>query len=273
MLGVTAVVADEAVLGLVAAVVGVAAAGVGALVDVRRTAPRTPCGRRGPRRDSCGASSTACRRPSPRSRPWRPPGTPAWPVYRPVTDTEDWEIDPVSGLLRERHLPVLLQQVVAAARRKVQPVVGRVLGARRARRCRASRDRPGAHRARRGGVAHAARERRGVPPRRRRRGRRCSSTPPSPARCMVAERVRERAAIEPGGRLAHRVGRDRVLPHRTRSTPPSSSSRAGRALELRARAKATTRDHVAIAEQPRSQRQRRRAPRSRARTSPRCRAA
>ena len=38
------------------------------------------------------------------------------------TDTDDWEIDPVSGLLRQRHLPVLLQQVVAAARRKVQPV-------------------------------------------------------------------------------------------------------------------------------------------------------
>jgi diguanylate cyclase (GGDEF)-like protein len=38
------------------------------------------------------------------------------------TDTGEWEIDPVSGMLRERHLPVLLQQVVAAARRKVQPV-------------------------------------------------------------------------------------------------------------------------------------------------------
>src|SRR5207342_564053 len=36
--------------------------------------------------------------------------------------SEEWEIDPVSGLLRERHLPVLLQQVVAAARRKVLPV-------------------------------------------------------------------------------------------------------------------------------------------------------
>ena len=36
ILGITAVIADEAVLGLVAAVVGVAAAGVGALVDVRR---------------------------------------------------------------------------------------------------------------------------------------------------------------------------------------------------------------------------------------------
>jgi diguanylate cyclase (GGDEF)-like protein len=47
-------------------------------------------------------------------------GTPA--DLPPGTDTGDWEIDPVSGLLRERHLPVLLQQVVAAARRKVLPV-------------------------------------------------------------------------------------------------------------------------------------------------------
>jgi len=38
------------------------------------------------------------------------------------TDTSDWEIDPVSGLLRERYLPVLLQQAVAAARRKVVPL-------------------------------------------------------------------------------------------------------------------------------------------------------
>src|SRR6478735_12672750 len=37
LIGVTAVIADEAVLGLAAAVVGVAAAGVGALVDVRRS--------------------------------------------------------------------------------------------------------------------------------------------------------------------------------------------------------------------------------------------
>jgi diguanylate cyclase (GGDEF)-like protein len=40
----------------------------------------------------------------------------------PGTDTDEWEIDPVSGLLRERHLPVVLQQAVASARRKVLPV-------------------------------------------------------------------------------------------------------------------------------------------------------
>jgi diguanylate cyclase (GGDEF)-like protein len=44
------------------------------------------------------------------------------PDLPPGTDTDHWEIDPVSGLLRERHLPVVVQQVVASARRKVQPV-------------------------------------------------------------------------------------------------------------------------------------------------------
>jgi diguanylate cyclase (GGDEF)-like protein len=38
------------------------------------------------------------------------------------TDTSEWEIDPVSGLLRDHYLPVLLQQAVAAARRKVVPL-------------------------------------------------------------------------------------------------------------------------------------------------------
>jgi diguanylate cyclase (GGDEF)-like protein len=40
----------------------------------------------------------------------------------PTTDTTEWELDPVTGLLRERHLPVLLQQAVATARRRVLPV-------------------------------------------------------------------------------------------------------------------------------------------------------
>ena len=121
ILGITAVIADEAVLGLVAAVVGVAAAGVGALVDVRRTAPRAPCGRRGPgaelRRelDSLQAAVTE-------EQTLAAALTAGVAVLPPGTDTDDWEIDPVSGLLRQRHLPVLLQQVVAAAWRKVQPV-------------------------------------------------------------------------------------------------------------------------------------------------------
>ncbi len=39
-----------------------------------------------------------------------------------ITDTTEWELDPVTGLLRERHLSVLLQQAVATARRRVLPV-------------------------------------------------------------------------------------------------------------------------------------------------------
>ena len=105
------------------AVVGVAAAGVGALVDVRR-APR--------RGLAAGEARAQTRRAPPRAR--LPPGrgrrgADRWRRHRagpidlpPGTDTDEWEIDPVSGLLRERHFPVLVQQLVAAARRKVQPV-------------------------------------------------------------------------------------------------------------------------------------------------------
>jgi diguanylate cyclase (GGDEF)-like protein len=121
VIGVTAVVADEAALGLAAAVVGVAAAGVGALVDVRR----------GRAEDSLYEARSQARRlrrqleslqvavaEEQRVAESRPA-----PAELPTgTDTSDWEIDPVSGLLRERHLPVVLQQVVAAARRKVLPV-------------------------------------------------------------------------------------------------------------------------------------------------------
>ena len=118
--GVIAVVADEAVLALVAAVIGVAAAGVGALLDVRRAqADRSLLEARAQARrfrrelhylqataadDARGADLVAELGPD------------------LAAGTDDWEIDPISGLLRERHLPVLLQQVVAAARRKVLPV-------------------------------------------------------------------------------------------------------------------------------------------------------
>ncbi len=122
ILGVTAVIADEAVLGLVAAVVGVAAAGVGALVDVRRTRAedslweaRAQARKLRRELDSLQAAVTE----EQTLAAARHAGVAGLP---PGTDTEDWEIDPVSGLLRQRHLPVLLQQVVAAARRKVQPV-------------------------------------------------------------------------------------------------------------------------------------------------------
>lgn len=120
IIGVTAVVADEAVLGLAAAVVGVVAAGVGALVDVRLNRAedslweaRSQARRLRRQLDSLQAAVAeeqmlAAARDTESDLPVG-------------TDTEEWEIDPVSGLLRERHLPVLLQQVVAAARRKVLP--------------------------------------------------------------------------------------------------------------------------------------------------------
>ncbi len=123
-IGVTAVVADEAVLGLAAAVVGVAAAGVGALIDLRRTRAedslweaRSQARRLRRQLDSLEAAAAEEQllanggdgEPSPDGLP-------------PGTDTDAWEIDPASGLLREQHLAVLLQQVVAAARRKVLPV-------------------------------------------------------------------------------------------------------------------------------------------------------
>jgi len=122
LIGVTAVIADESVLALAAAVVGVAAAGVGALVDVhRRRAEDSLWEARAQTRrlrrelDSLQAA-VAEEQTLAATRPDGPDDLPAG------TDTDEWEIDPVSGLLRQRHLPVLLQQVVAAARRKVQPV-------------------------------------------------------------------------------------------------------------------------------------------------------
>jgi diguanylate cyclase (GGDEF)-like protein len=114
VIGVTAVVADEAVLGLAAAVVGVAAAGVGALVDVRRNRAEGSLweARSQSRRLRRQLDSLQAAVAEEQLLAELPTGT----------DTTEWEIDPVSGLLRERHLPVLLQQVVAAARRKVLPV-------------------------------------------------------------------------------------------------------------------------------------------------------
>ncbi len=124
MLGVTAVVADEAVLGLAAAVVGAAAAGVGALLDLRRTRAegslweaRSQARRLRRQLDSLEAAVAEEQLLADGGS--RGPSAEGLPTG---TDTDEWEIDPASGLLRERHLPVLLQQVVAAARRKVLPV-------------------------------------------------------------------------------------------------------------------------------------------------------
>src|SRR3954467_7320178 len=105
LIGVTAVVADESVLGLAAAVVGVAAAGVGALVDVRRSRAedslweaRAQARRLRRQLDSLQAAVTE-------EQNLAAPRTGAPDDLPPGTDTEEWEIDPVSGLLRQRHLP------------------------------------------------------------------------------------------------------------------------------------------------------------------------
>jgi diguanylate cyclase (GGDEF)-like protein len=121
VIGVIAVVADEAVLALAAAVVGVAAAGIGAFLDLRRTRAedsmweaRSQARRLRRQLDSLQVAVAEGQRLA--------VGSSASTGLPTGTDTTDWEIDPVSGLLRERHLSVLLQQVVAAARRKVLPV-------------------------------------------------------------------------------------------------------------------------------------------------------
>ena len=108
--GIAAVALDEAVLGLVAAAVGVGAAVVGAFIDVRRTRAEQSLWEaraqtRGLRRQLRALEAEVAEGPSPLGEP-----------------TDDWEIEPATGLIRERHLPVVLQQVVASARRKVQPV-------------------------------------------------------------------------------------------------------------------------------------------------------
>jgi diguanylate cyclase (GGDEF)-like protein len=110
LVGVAAVALDEAVLALLAAAVGVGAAGVGAMLDVRRTRAEQSLWEaraqtRGLRRQLRALEAEVAEGHSSRGEP-----------------TDDWEIDPATGLIRARHLPVVLQQVVAAARRKVQPV-------------------------------------------------------------------------------------------------------------------------------------------------------
>ncbi|HEX9467277.1 MAG TPA: diguanylate cyclase [Acidimicrobiia bacterium] len=118
--GVAAAVADEGVLGLVSAVVAVVVGALGVRLDVT-------CGRAEDSLWEARTQTRALRRQldqiqaelDERTAAEERAGTVDLPEG---TDTEEWEIDPVSGMLRERHLPVLLQQVVAAARRKVLPV-------------------------------------------------------------------------------------------------------------------------------------------------------
>ncbi len=120
--GVTAVLLDEAALGLVAAAVGVAAAAIGGFVEARRQRAE----------DSLLELRSQTRRLRRQIEQLEAEAAEEHTIHgargldrEPLpagTDTVDWEIDPVSGLIRERHLPVVLHQVLASARRKVQPV-------------------------------------------------------------------------------------------------------------------------------------------------------
>lgn len=247
VLGITAVVADEAVLGLAAAVVGVAAAGVGALVDVRRTRVEASLwearaqARRLRRQLDALQAAVAEEQMLAASRPEPPQDLP------PGTGTEDWEIDPVSGLLRQRHLPVLIQQVVAAARRKVQPVsvvfweLDGLDGAERAATeqaltalgaiaWRTLRESDAVFRL--GDVVAVA----------------VLVDTAEPGARMVAERVREALRSSPvGDSLTASAGIACYPSHALDAA--ELVARAGRALEV-ARSEGHERDHVAIAEQP-----------------------
>ena len=217
----------------------------GALVDVRRTRAEDSLWR------GAGAGPPAparARQPAGgRRRGADPGGGPARrrrPVCRPVPTPSDWEIDPVSGLLRERHLPVLLQQVVAAARRKVQPVsvvfweldgldgaeqaaTDQALTALGAVAWRTLRESDAVFRL--GDVVAVGGARR------HRRAR----------RAMVAERVRDALRASPvGDSLTVSAGIACYPPHALDAA--ELVARAGRALEL-ARSEGHERDHVAIA--------------------------
>jgi diguanylate cyclase (GGDEF)-like protein len=244
-IGIAAVVVDEAVLGLAAAVVGVAAAAIGALVDVRRTRAE----------DSLWEARSQARRLRRQLESLQvavaeeqrlavvPPAGTDLPAG---TDTTDWEIDPVSGLLRERHLPVLLQQVVAAARRKVLPVSvvfwevddlgaapvdaqNQALTALGAVAWRTLRESDAVFRL--GDVVAVA----------------VLVDTAEPGARMVADRVREALRASPvGDSLTVSAG---IACYPTHALDAAELvARAGRALEL-ARAAGHERDHVAVAEQ------------------------
>jgi diguanylate cyclase (GGDEF)-like protein len=122
VIGVTALIADEGALGLVAAFVGVAAAGVGAFVDLRRTRAEESLWEARAQARRLRRELEALQAAVAEEQALAAARAAELGELPPGTDTEEWEIDPISGLLRERHLSVVLQQIVAAARRKVQPV-------------------------------------------------------------------------------------------------------------------------------------------------------
>src|SRR5262249_26897714 len=108
--GVAAVVLDASVLALVATAIAVAVAAVGVWLDVRRTRAEQSllearAQTRGLRRQLRALEAQQAEQAS-----------------APSESTDDWEIDPATGLIREEHLPVVLMQVIATARRNVQPV-------------------------------------------------------------------------------------------------------------------------------------------------------
>jgi diguanylate cyclase (GGDEF)-like protein len=114
VVGVAAVVFDEAALAVVAALVALATAGAGVWTDLQRTRADASLWRARveARHLARKLQEAEAREAEARAADRSPTGEP----------TDDWEIDPLSGLVRERHLAVVLQQVVAAARRKLQPV-------------------------------------------------------------------------------------------------------------------------------------------------------
>jgi diguanylate cyclase (GGDEF)-like protein len=126
IVGVAGILAGDVALGAAAMVVGLAPAAAGVVIERRRQRAE----------ESLLAARAQARHLHRRierlqaeidedhalASEVRTPATPTADGLPPGTNTDDWEIDPVSGMLRERHLPVLLQQVVASARRKVHPV-------------------------------------------------------------------------------------------------------------------------------------------------------
>jgi diguanylate cyclase (GGDEF)-like protein len=233
--GVAALVLDEPALALVAATAGVVAAVVGVVLDLRRTRAEQSLleGRaqnRGMRRQLQSFELQAAAATSTTGE-----------------STDDWAIDPTSGLIRDRHLPVVLQQVLASARRKVQPVsvvVWELDGLREA---------PGSARdqALTALAAVAWRTMRDSDAMFRWRDDTAVGVlvdTAEPGALVVADRVRTSLRTSPvGDSLTVSAGIACYPAHAL--DPVELVSRAGKALEA-ARADGHTRDHVTVADQP-----------------------
>lgn len=233
--GIAAVVLDEPVLALVASASAVAAAAVGAFLDIRRTrAEQSLLEARAQNRGlSRRLQAFELQASTARSSSGEP--------------TDDWDIDPASGLIRERHLPVVLQQVLASARRKVQPVSvvfweldglreaplsarDQALTALGAVACRTMRDSDAVFRLRDDAAVGVLVD------------------TAEPGALVVADRVRTSLRTSPvGDSLTVSAG---IACYPTHALDPVELvSRAGKALEA-ARADGYTRDCVTVADQP-----------------------